>query len=66
MEAVRIMPCIDMKAGRVVKGVHFVDIRDATNAFGPGKITVAIDARRNAKMPSGFELERSCGIPVLP
>ncbi len=26
---VRIMPCLDMRDGRVVKGVHFVDIRDA-------------------------------------
>ncbi|MFO8006234.1 MAG: imidazole glycerol phosphate synthase subunit HisF [Candidatus Brocadiia bacterium] len=26
---VSIMPCLDMKAGRVVKGVHFVDLRDA-------------------------------------
>jgi cyclase len=29
MALVRIMPCLDMKNGRVVKGVHFVDIRDA-------------------------------------
>lgn len=28
-DAVRIMPCLDMQQGRVVKGVHFVDIRDA-------------------------------------
>ena len=26
---VRIMPCLDMQNGRVVKGVHFVDIQDA-------------------------------------
>jgi len=26
---VRIMPCLDMRNGRVVKGVHFVDIKDA-------------------------------------
>ncbi len=26
---VSIMPCLDMKDGRVVKGVHFVDLRDA-------------------------------------
>jgi cyclase len=26
---IRIMPCLDMQQGRVVKGVHFVDIRDA-------------------------------------
>ena len=29
MEKVSIMPCLDMKNGRVVKGVHFVDLRDA-------------------------------------
>ncbi len=28
-EPIRIMPCLDMQNGRVVKGVHFVDIRDA-------------------------------------
>lgn len=28
-QVVRIMPCLDMRDGRVVKGVHFVDIRDA-------------------------------------
>lgn len=29
MGPIRVMPCLDMKNGRVVKGVHFVDIRDA-------------------------------------
>jgi len=28
-ETISIMPCLDMQNGRVVKGVHFVDIRDA-------------------------------------
>jgi cyclase len=28
-ETVKIMPCLDIKDGRVVKGVHFVDLRDA-------------------------------------
>ncbi|MFW6154183.1 MAG: imidazole glycerol phosphate synthase subunit HisF [Planctomycetota bacterium] len=28
-DEVLIMPCLDMQNGRVVKGVHFVDIRDA-------------------------------------
>ncbi|MBT3376963.1 MAG: imidazole glycerol phosphate synthase subunit HisF [Lentisphaerae bacterium] len=28
-QPVKIMPCMDMQNGRVVKGVHFVDIRDA-------------------------------------
>jgi imidazole glycerol-phosphate synthase subunit HisF len=29
VEPVRIIPCLDMKDGRVVKGVHFVKLRDA-------------------------------------
>lgn len=29
MGTIRIMPCLDMKEGRVVKGVHFVDLKDA-------------------------------------
>ncbi len=26
---IKIMPCLDMKEGRVVKGIHFVDLKDA-------------------------------------
>ena len=29
MNTIKIMPCLDMKEGRVVKGVHFVNIKDA-------------------------------------
>ncbi|MFB3784738.1 MAG: imidazole glycerol phosphate synthase subunit HisF [bacterium] len=29
MSLVKIMPCLDMKNGRVVKGIHFVDLKDA-------------------------------------
>jgi cyclase len=148
METVKIMPCLDMKEGRVVKGIHFVDIKDAgdpvehaafyekegadelamldiaatvenrktrlewvrnvssvikipltvgggistledmelvlnagaskisinsaavknpdlvkqaSQKFGEDKITIAIDARRNKAMPSGFELVVSGG-----
>lgn len=31
-------------------------INEASSAFGPGKLTVAIDTRKNSEMPSGFEL----------
>jgi cyclase len=148
MGTINIMPCLDMKEGRVVKGIHFVDLKDAgdpvenaeryqkegadelamldiaatlenrktrlewvrnvssvisipltvgggigsledielvleagaakvsmnsaavkspqlvqdaAEKFGSGKITVAIDARRNSEMPSGFELVVSGG-----
>ncbi|MDO9565845.1 MAG: imidazole glycerol phosphate synthase subunit HisF [Candidatus Desulfaltia sp.] len=148
MKAVKIMPCLDMKDGRIVKGIHFVDLKDAgdpvenavfyekegadelaildiaatlenrksrlewvksvssvitipltmgggiasmediemvldagadkisinsaavqnpdlvrqaAKAFGSEKVTVAIDARRNMEMPSGFELVVSGG-----
>jgi cyclase len=29
MDYIRIIPCLDIKDGRVVKGIHFVDLRDA-------------------------------------
>ena len=148
MGIIKIMPCLDMKDGRVVKGVHFMDLKDAgdpvenaafyqkegadelamldiaatlenrktrlewvknvssvikipltvgggistiedielvldagaskfsmnsaavnspdlvmqaSKAFGKEKVTVAIDARRNTEMPSGFELVVSGG-----
>lgn len=148
MPAIEIMPCLDMKDGRVVKGVHFVDIKEvgdpvenaafyqkegadqlamldiaatvenrktrlewvrnvssvidipltvgggissledagavleagadcvsmnsaavkdpelvrcASEKFGKSRVTVAIDARRNKAMPSGFELVVSGG-----
>jgi len=148
MGIVKIMPCLDMKEGRVVKGIHFVGLKDAgdpvenadfyqkegadelamldiaatlenrktrlewvknvsavidipltvgggistledikmvleagadkvsmnsaavkdpdlvrraTAKFGADKVTVAIDAKRNKKMPSGFELVVSGG-----
>jgi cyclase len=28
-KTIKIMPCLDMKEGRVVKGIHFVDLKDA-------------------------------------
>lgn len=148
IDMIKIMPCLDMKDGRVVKGIHFVDLKDAgdpvenavfyqkegadelamldiaatvenrktrlewvknvssviyipltvgggistlediemvleagadkismnsaavkdpelvrkaTAKFGSDKVTVAIDARRNADMASGFELVVSGG-----
>ena len=32
METIAIMPCLDMKEGRVVKGIHFVNLKDAGNS----------------------------------
>lgn len=148
MGTIKIMPCLDMKEGRVVKGIHFVDLKDAgdpvenaafyqsegadelamldiaatlenrktrlewvkkvssvisipltvgggistledirlvleagagkvsmnsaavnnpdlvreaSGKFGPERITIAVDARRNSGMPSGFELVVSGG-----
>ena len=31
MEKVRIIPCLDVRGGRVVKGIRFVDLRDAAD-----------------------------------
>lgn len=37
MNMVRVIPCLDMKDGRVVKGVHFVDLRDAADPVEAAK-----------------------------
>ena len=37
MEPVKVIPCLDMKEGRVVKGVHFVDLRDAADPVEAAK-----------------------------
>lgn len=60
METVKIVPCLDMKEGRVVKGVHFVDLVDtadpveAARAYSEGgadeiaflDITATVEKRR--------------------
>ena len=38
MLAKRILPCLDVKAGRVVKGVNFVDLKDAGDSVELAKI----------------------------
>src|SRR5215472_16751628 len=39
--AVRVIPCLDVDAGRVVKGVNFADLRDAGD---PVELAAAYDA----------------------
>jgi imidazole glycerol-phosphate synthase subunit HisF len=41
---IRIMPCLDMQNGRVVKGVHFVDIKDAGDPVACAKTYCAAGA----------------------
>ena len=44
MLTTRIIPCLDVKAGRVVKGVNFVDLRDAGDPVAQAKIYDAAGA----------------------
>src|SRR6201994_2666064 len=41
MFKVRVIPCLDVKDGRVVKGIKFVDLRDAGD---PVEAAIAYDA----------------------
>ena len=34
----RIIPCLDVKSGRVVKGINFVDLKDAGDPVEQAKI----------------------------
>ena len=38
MRSIRLIPCLDVDAGRVVKGVNFVDLRDAGGPVALGKL----------------------------
>ena len=38
MLKVRVIPCLDVKDGRVVKGVNFVDLVDAGDPVEPARI----------------------------
>ena len=38
MLKVRIIPCLDVKNGRVVKGINFVDLQDAGDPVEQAKI----------------------------
>ena len=42
LRAIRIIPCLDVDAGRVVKGVNFVDVRDAGD---PVELAARYDAQ---------------------
>jgi imidazole glycerol-phosphate synthase subunit HisF len=42
--AVRVIPCLDVDAGRVVKGVNFVDLRDAGDPVALGAVYDAAGA----------------------
>src|SRR3981189_2849493 len=47
MFKVRVIPCLDVKDGRVVKGVNFVDLRDAGD---PVEAAIAYDAAGAAEV----------------
>ncbi|MFY7781745.1 MAG: HisA/HisF-related TIM barrel protein, partial [Tagaea sp.] len=38
MLKIRIIPCLDVKAGRVVKGVNFVDLVDAGDPVAQARV----------------------------
>src|ERR1700704_70917 len=55
MFKVRVIPCLDVKDGRVVKGVNFVDLRDAGD---PVAAAVAYDAA-GADEPTSLDIPAS-------
>ena len=48
----RIIPCLDVNAGRVVKGVNFVDLKDAGALRRPWRRCVSAGGRRGKNEPS--------------
>ena len=58
MSKVRIMPCLDMKDGRVVKGVNFVDLRDAGDPVECARIYCANGADELAFLDIAATIEK--------
>ncbi len=56
MGIVKIVPCLDMKGGRVVKGIHFVNLRDAGD---PVEAPGATARRVPTRSPSSIYPPRS-------
>src|SRR5512147_460069 len=52
---VKIMPCLDMQNGRVVKGVHFVDIKDAGDPVQCARAYCAAGADELAVLDAGAD-----------
>jgi imidazole glycerol-phosphate synthase subunit HisF len=57
MKTITIMPCLDMKNGRVVKGVNFVDLRDAGDPVENAKFYQAEGADELAMLDIAATLE---------
>ena len=55
MHLKRVIPCLDVDAGRVVKGTRFVDIRDAGDPVPPADIPAEGGDYRRGANPSMFE-----------
>jgi len=75
--AVRIVPCLDVQDGRVVKGIHFTNLRDAGDpaeqaaryeAQGADEIVLldiaASPARRTTQVDTVVQVRRVLGIPL--
>ena len=62
--AKRIIPCLDIAEGRVVKGVNFVNLRDAGDP-GRGRAPLRRAGRRRARVPR-HPRERRDARPPLP
>lgn len=58
MKKVIIMPCLDVKAGRVVKGVHFVNLKDAGDPVECARAYCAAGAGELAFLDITATLER--------
>ncbi|MDD4816662.1 MAG: imidazole glycerol phosphate synthase cyclase subunit [Victivallaceae bacterium] len=58
MKQIKIMPCLDMRDGRVVKGVHFVDIADAGDPVACAKAYAAAGADELALLDINATVEK--------
>ena len=55
--AIRVIPCLDVKDGRVVKGVNFVGLRDAGDPVERGAGEILLNSMDADGTADGFDIE---------
>src|SRR6516225_10146845 len=64
MLKVRIIPCLDVKDGRVVKGVQFVDLRDAGDPVEQARVYDAAGADELTILDVAARTAEQCFMPL--
>ncbi len=64
MKEIRIIPCLDVKGGRVVKGINFVNLRDARDTVEAAVLAASIFHFGEIIIMQAEQYLKDRGVPV--